>query len=281
MGGASIKHIKNRIRSVESTRQITKAMELVATSKLRRAKERAERTRPYHDVLAEAIVGLEAGALETQCIFAEQREVKKACYVVIGGDRGLAGGYNANLFRLAAERMREGACCVLPIGKKTLEHFTRLGSELVSTYFGVTAALGIGDCTQIARLLCDGFAEGKFDRVEILYTRFRSMLSQEPDSEPLLPLALEQEGRNCSVTLLEGDPTELVERIVPLYLSGVLYSTLCEAAASEHGARRTAMNAANKNAGELIDDLVLHYNRARQAAITQEITEIVSGAEAL
>lgn len=281
MGGASIKHIKNRIRSVESTRQITKAMELVATSKLRRAKERAERTRPYHDVLAEAIVGLEAGALETQCIFAEQREVKKACYVVIGGDRGLAGGYNANLFRLAAERMREGACCVLPIGKKTLEHFTRLGSELVSTYFGVTAALGIGDCTQIARLLCDGFAAGKFDRVEILYTRFRSMLSQEPDSEPLLPLALEQEGRNCSVTLLEGDPTELVERIVPLYLSGVLYSTLCEAAASEHGARRTAMNAANKNAGELIDDLVLHYNRARQAAITQEITEIVSGAEAL
>ena len=281
MGGASIKHIKNRIKSVESTRQITKAMELVATSKLRRAKERAERTRPYHDVLAEAIAGLEAGALETQCIFAEQREVKKTCYVVIGGDRGLAGGYNANLFRLAAERMQEGACCVLPIGKKTLEHFTRLGSELVSTYFGVTAALGIGDCTQIARLLCDGFAEGKFDRVEILYTRFRSMLSQVPDSEPLLPLELETEGNSCAVTLLEGDPAALVEKIVPLYLSGVLYSTLCEAAASEHGARRTAMNAANKNAGELIDDLVLHYNRARQAAITQEITEIVSGAEAL
>ena len=281
MGGASIKHIKNRIRSVESTRQITKAMELVATSKLRRAKERAERTRPYHDVLAEAIVGLEAGALETQCIFAEQREVKKACYVVIGGDRGLAGGYNANLFRLAAERMREGACCVLPIGKKTLEHFTRLGSELVSTYFGVTAALGVGDCAQIANLLCDGYATGKFDCVEILYTRFQSMLTQVPDSEPLLPLELETVGSSCAVTLLEGDPAALVEKIVPLYLTGVLYATLCEAAASEHGARRTAMNAANKNAGELIDDLVLHYNRARQAAITQEITEIVSGAEAL
>lgn len=278
---ASMKAIKTRIKSVESTRQITKAMELVATSKLRRAKERAERTRPYHEVLAQAISGLQAALPDKPSPFTQQRPVQKTCYVVIGGDRGLAGGYNANLFRLAAERMQEGACCVLPIGKKTLEHFTRLGSELVSTYFGVTAALGIGDCTQIARLLCDGFAEGKFDRVEILYTRFRSMLSQVPDSEPLLPLALEQEGRNCSVTLLEGDPTELVERIVPLYLSGVLYSTLCEAAASEHGARRTAMNAANKNAGELIDDLVLHYNRARQAAITQEITEIVSGAEAL
>lgn len=281
MGGASIKHIKNRIKSVESTRQITKAMELVATSKLRRAKERAERTRPYHDVLAEAIAGLEAGALETQCVFAEQREVKKTCYVVIGGDRGLAGGYNANLFRLAAQKMQSGESCVLPVGKKTLEHFSHIGCELVSTYFGVTASLGIGDCAQIARLLCDGFAAGKFDRVEILYTRFRSMLSQVPDSEPLLPLHLEQEGRCNACALMEGDPAELVERIVPLYLSGVLYSTLCEAAASEHGARRTAMNAANKNAGEIIDGLVLHYNRARQAAITQEITEIVSGAEAL
>ena len=281
MGGASIKHIKNRIKSVESTRQITKAMELVATSKLRRAKERAERTRPYHDVLAEAIASLEAGTEETQCVFAEQREVKKTCYVVIGGDRGLAGGYHANLFRLAAQKMQAGESCVLPIGKKTLEHFNRLGTELVSTYFGVTATLGIGDCVQLAKLLCDGYAAGKFDRVEILYTRFQSMLSQVPATEPLLPLALEQEGHNCSVTIIEGNPAELVERIVPLYLSGVLYSTLCEAAASEHGARRTAMNAANKNAGEIIDDLVLHYNRARQAAITQEITEIVSGAEAL
>ena len=281
MGGASIKHIKNRIKSVESTRQITKAMELVATSKLRRAKERAERTRPYHDVLAEASAGLQAGVLETPCIFAEQREVKKTCYVVIGGDRGLAGGYNANLFRLAAQKMQTGESCVLPIGKKTLEHFTRTGCELVSTYFGVTASLGIGDCVQIANLLCEGYAAGKFDRVEILYTRFQSMLTQVPDSEPLLPLELETEGNSCAVTLLEGDPAALVEKIVPLYLTGVLYSTLCEAAASEHGARRTAMNAANKNAGELIDDLVLHYNRARQAAITQEITEIVSGAEAL
>ena len=281
MGGASIKHIKNRIKSVESTRQITKAMELVATSKLRRAKERAERTRPYHDVLAEAIAGLEAGALETQCVFAEPREVKKTCYVVIGGDRGLAGGYNANLFRMAAQKMQAGESCVLPIGKKTMEHFTRLGTELVSTYFGVTASIGIGDCMQLAKLLCAGYAEGRFDRVEILYTRFQSMLSQVPDSEQLLPLVLEQDGKSSAGAILEGDPAELVEKIVPLYLTGVLYAALCEAAASEHGARRTAMNAANKNAGEIIDDLVLHYNRARQAAITQEITEIVSGAEAL
>lgn len=281
MGGASIKHIKSRIKSVESTRQITKAMELVATSKLRRAKERAERTRPYHDVLAEAIGTLQTGALDEPCVFAEARKVKKTCYVVIGGDRGLAGGYNANLFRLAAQKMQAGESCVLPIGKKTLEHFTRLGCETVSTSFGVTAALGMGDCHQLARLLCEGYEAGRFDRVEVLYTRFCSMLSQVPTAETLLPLQLEHAERGGMTAIHEGDPAELIARIVPLYLGGVLYATLCQASASEHGARRTAMNAANKNAGEIIDTLVLHYNRARQAAITQEITEIVSGAEAL
>lgn len=281
MGGASIKHIKNRIKSVESTRQITRAMELVATSKLRRAKERAERTRPYHDVLRQAIASLQASAEETSCAFAEEREIKKTCYVVIGGDRGLAGGYNANLFRLAARRLAEGENCILPVGKKTLEHFSRTGCEIVSSYFGVTAALGVGDCVQLAELLCEGYAAGRFDRVEVLYTRFCSMLSQMPTQETLLPLNFDTEAQSCQNALIEGEPAALVERIVPLYLSGVLYAALCEASASEQGARRTAMNAANKNAGEIIDTLVLHYNRARQAAITQELTEIISGAELL
>ncbi len=281
MAGASMKHIKTRIKSVESTRQITKAMELVATSKLRRAKERVERARPYHEVLADAITALQSAAPDGSNVFTQEREVKKTCFVVLGGDRGLAGGYNANLFRMAEEQMAGTDCCVLPVGKKTLEHFSRRGYALLSTYFGISGTVGMGDCTQIAKLLCDGFVGGQFDRVIVLYTCFRSMLSQVPTSEQLLPIALGEDGGHYAGALIEGDPSALVEKIVPLYVSGILYSTLCEAVASEHGARRTAMDAANKNATELIDSLVLRYNRARQAVITQEITEIVSGAEAL
>ena len=281
MSGASMKQIKTRIKSVESTRQITKAMELVATSKLRRAKQRVENARPYHEVLLGAISGLQAGAAESPTVFAQEREVKKTCYVVIAGDRGLAGGYNANLFRMV-KRMTDGTdFCVLPVGKKSLEHFGRLGCELVSTYFSMTGTVGIGDCAQMAKLLCDGFAAEKYDRVIVAYTRCQSMLSQVPVCEPLLPITLRENETRYSGALVEGEAEELISRIVPQYVSGILYSTLCEAAASEHGARRTAMNAANKNAGEIIDNLVLHYNRARQAVITQEITEIVSGAEAL
>lgn len=280
MSGASMKQIKTRIRSVESTRQITKAMELVATSKLRRAKQRAENTRPYHEVLAQAISSLQAGAADTPTVYATAREVKRTCYVVIAGDRGLAGGYNANLFRMVKSMTREQDYCVLPVGKKSMEHFQRLGVELVSTYFGVTGTVGIGDCAQMAKLLCDGFAEGKFDRVVVAYTRFQSMLSQIPATQELLPIRL-TEGETNSGALVEGSAEALVAKIVPQYVSGILFAALCEAAASEHGARRTAMNSANKNASEIIDTLVLHYNRARQAVITQEITEIVSGAEAL
>ena len=282
MSGASMKQIKTRIKSVESTRQITKAMELVATSKLRKAKQRVENARPYHEVMLDAISSLQAGVAESPTVFAEQREVRRTCYVVIAGDRGLAGGYNANLFRMVRSMTEGENACFLPIGKKSLEHFQRLGADLVSTYFGVTGAVGIGNCVQMAKLLCDGFAEEKFDRVVVAYTKFQSMLSQVPVSEQILPLTLTAgEKSSYSDALVEGEAEELIAKIVPQYVSGILYSTLCEAAASEHGARRTAMNAANKNAGEIIDTLVLHYNRARQAVITQEITEIVSGAEAL
>lgn len=280
MSGASMKQIKTRIRSVESTRQITKAMELVATSKLRKAKQRAEATRPYHEVLAQAISSLQAGAADAPTVYAAQREVKRTCYVVIAGDRGLAGGYNANLFRMVRSMTQEQDYCVLPVGKKSMEHFQRLGAELVSAYFGVTGTVGVSDCAQMAKLLCDGFAEGKYDRVVVCYTKFQSMLSQVPATEELLPIRLTEAQTNMDA-LVEGAAEELIAKIVPQYVSGILFAALCEAAASEHGARRTAMNSANKNASEIIDTLVLHYNRARQAVITQEITEIVSGAEAL
>ena len=183
---ASMKDIKTRIRSVESTQQITRAMELVATSKLRHARERVERSRPFHEVLGEAIAGIQAGLKETPSVYSEVRPVKKTCFVVIGGDRGLAGGYNANLHRLVLSLAGSEPYCVLPIGKKPLEQFTRSGAELVSTYFGLAASVGIGDCMQIARLLCDGFAAGRYDRVTVVYTEFRSMLSQVPASADVL-----------------------------------------------------------------------------------------------
>ena len=240
---ASMKDIKTRIRSVESTQQITRAMELVATSKLRHARERVERSRPFHEVLGEAIAGIQAGLKETPSVYSEVRPVKKTCFVVIGGDRGLAGGYNANLHRLVLSLAGSEPYCVLPIGKKPLEQFTRSGAELVSTYFGLAASVGIGDCMQIARLLCDGFAAGRYDRVTVVYTEFRSMLSQVPASADVLPLQLTGDAKYQSATV-EDDPAALVAAIVPQYVSGVLYSALCEASASEHGARRTAMNAA-------------------------------------
>jgi F-type H+-transporting ATPase subunit gamma len=280
MSGASMKQIKTRIKSVESTRQITKAMELVATSKLRRAKERAEASRPYRQVMERAIAGLHSVDTDSPSVYVIGREVQRTCYIVIAGDRGLAGGYNANLFRMIRTQLREGDC-VLPIGKKALEYYSRSGCELLSDFFAVTATVGTGDCAQISDLLCEGFSQGRFDRVVVAYTYFQSMLSQVPRTHQLLPVAVGEEKEEYSDFLLDGDPTELINRIVPQYVSGVLYTCLCEAMASEHGSRRTAINSANKNASEIIDTLVLKYNRARQAVITQEITEIVSGAEAL
>ncbi|MDR0890144.1 MAG: ATP synthase F1 subunit gamma [Oscillospiraceae bacterium] len=282
MAGASMKHIRTRIKSVESTMQITKAMELVAISKLRRAKARVENVRPFHEVLARAIVSMQATIAESPCVFSQEREVKKTCYVVIGGDRGLAGGYHANLLRAVSVLTKGTQFCVLPIGKKVLEHFTRTGDERLGGDYQQAAGVSIADCTEIAKRLCDGFAAGDFDRVLVVYTQFKSMLSQLPVSETLLPLQLQPEGQpQFAGAIIEGDAEELINSIVPQYVSGILYAALCEASASEHGARRIAMDSANKNAGELIDALVLKYNRARQAVITQELTEIVSAAQAL
>jgi F-type H+-transporting ATPase subunit gamma len=275
-----MKQIKTRIKSVESTRQITKAMELVATGKLRRAKERAEASRPYRQVMERAIAGLYSVAGESPSVFLKEREVKGTCYVVIAGDRGLAGGYNANLFRMIRGVLQPGDC-ILPVGKKALEYYRRGENKILTDFYSVTATVGTGDCSRIAELLCEGFAAGQFDRVVVAYTYFRSMLSQEPQVQQLLPVTVGGEKEEYGDSLMEGDPAVLINRIIPQYLSGLLYTCLCEAAASEHGARRTAMNSANKNATEMIDTLVLKYNRARQAVITQEITEIVSGAEAI
>ncbi len=284
MAGASMNDIKVRIKSVSSTMQITKAMELVATSKLRKAKERVEASRPFYQTLKSAIGKLIISAESDEGIpyLNPTKAVNKCCYIIIGGDRGLAGGYNSNLFKYVASiRKNDEAFCVIPVGKKVLEHYTRKNCEIITKSFGVTDDVGLGDCIAISKIVAKLFKDSKIDRVELVYTKFVSMLSQVPNSETILPLSDIVEEGAVSNAIFEESPEKTLERVVPQYLTGLVYSAVCEAAASEHGARRTAMNSANKNAGEIIDTLVLQYNRARQAVITQEITEIVSGAEAL
>lgn len=283
MAGASMKDIKLRIRSVESTMQITKAMELVASSKLRKAKERQEHSRPYFTGLKETLVEIESNTRDFVSPYQKQREIKKRCLIMIAGDRGLAGGYNSNIIKAVTEKMQsEIPTCILPIGKRAVDFCNRKGIEILTTEFAEAACVSIPDCFAISNLVTKGYLSGQFDEVSIIYTQFVSMLTQTPKTEGLLPLKPDggqKRGDLHTLVLYEPSPEEVYDAIVPGYIAGMIYGAMCESVASEQGARRTAMDAASKNAAEMIEDLSLRYNRARQGAITQEITEIVAGAE--
>ena len=282
MAGASMNGIKARIKSVSSTMQITKAMELVATSKLRRAKERAESSRPFHKMIKEAIDSIEASSEVKDSVWSLPTEGKSPLYIVIAGDRGLAGGYNSNVFRLTASKVGNTEAIYLPIGKKAIEHYTHRKKPLYDYEPLFAADTSVGEALSVARKLCADFKEGKFDRIILVYTKFASMISQVPVCEQLLPLdRTSDDKKDIPDPIYAGEAEEILDKILPEYVGGVLNSALCESLASESAARRTAMNSANKNASEMIDTLMLKYNRARQAVITQEITEIVSGSEAL
>lgn len=272
----SINDIKTRIRSVTNTKQITKAMELVATSKLRRAIDKAENSRPYHNALFAAIADICTLPETGETVYGEVRENPKTCYIVVGGERGLAGGYNNNIFRFVNTLLDENSV-VIPIGKKALEHYQSAGAEILTDSFSQVSAIGVGESLEIGRLVAKLFTEKKIDCVKIVYTKFISILSQQVTCDNLLPLTM-PEGTESKEPIFEGDPEEMLDSIVPEYLGGSVYIAVSESFASECAARRTAMNAANKNAEEMIDGLTLSYNRARQAIITQEITEIVAGA---
>ena len=280
MAGSSMNDIKARIKSVQSTMQITKAMELVATSKLRRAKEKAESTRVYHELLASAIADVEATGEAGQSLWSQKREGAKTLYIAVAGDRGLAGGYNSNIFKMTETLAKGKASAVLPIGKKAVEYFSKKDFEIFDGGYSVAADFGVGDGMKLGKAVAEAFAEGKIGKVVLVYTKFVSMITQLPVYEELLPLEM-GEGEKRADAIYDGDPEELLAAIVPEYVGGIIFSSVCESVASESAARRSAMNSANKNAGEIIDTLMLKYNRARQAVITQEITEIVSGADAL
>ncbi|MCD8355282.1 MAG: ATP synthase F1 subunit gamma [Clostridia bacterium] len=283
--GASMKEIKLRIKSVQSTRQITKAMELVASSKVRRARERIERTEPYFNSLYETMTGIAYGKRDFTSPFVEPREeIKKVCYVIIAGDRGLAGGYNSNIMKLVESHITEHGhdFCVVPVGKKAAEYCQRKEMEILTDQYRLVETVTIGNCMEAAHLLADEFRKGAFDELYIVYTNFVSMLTQRPIAMQVLPIPYEKEAAKDdvkSLILYEPSPEAVFNAVVPEYISGIFYGALCQSYASEQAARRTAMDSASKNADEMIEDLSLKYNRARQGAITQEITEIVAGAE--
>ena len=280
MAGASARDVKNRIRSVESTMHITKAMELVASSKLKKAKERMENSRVFFTALYDTLSELSSINGDFSSVFVRERPVKKNCFVVVAGDRGLAGGYNTNVFRTVQETAGNTPYCVLPIGKKALEYYRKNGIEVLSEAFAVVGSVTLSDCSRLGKLLAEGFRRNHFDAVHLVYTDFVSMLLQQPAEKKLLPLSVDEKRETKKEFILyEPSASGVFNQIIPEYLSGMAWGAICESYASELAARRTAMDSATKNASDMIDALSLQYNRARQGAITQEITEIVAGAE--
>jgi F-type H+-transporting ATPase subunit gamma len=263
--GANTKQLRNRIKSVDSTLHLTKAMGLVASSKIRRALENMKRGMEYESAVKQAIEPLLSNTDCQKSPFMKQREGGKTCLVVIAGDRGLAGGYNANIFRALREYPDAD---VIPIGKRACDRFH--GELCLAETFDYEKAITLSND------LCRAFCEGKYDRIGVLCTRYVSMLSQEAHVRFLLPLQAPEHAKSVDM-IFEPDEVTILNAAVPEYVAGMLVSAVRESFASEVAARRCAMDSAGKNAQEMIDDLQLQYNRARQGAITQEITEIVAG----
>jgi len=283
MASANMKDIKRRIKSVKSTMQITKAMELVASSKLRKARERADSAKLFFDALYDTMWEITAENSTFESIYFSGREVKTVMFVVIAGDRGLAGGYNSNVLKLAQRKIDElnGKCevVIIPIGKKAVEYFVKRGYRVVARYENIAENIRMNSAKEIASKIMAAFKNGNTDRVEVIYTDYVSPLVQEAKSRSVIPLEKPvTESKKNIQTSYEPSPEQLFDIIMPQYIAGVLYGSVADSFASEQAARRIAMENASDNATEMIDELSLLYNRARQATITQEITEIVSGA---
>lgn len=269
------KQLKTRIKSVNSTMHITKAMELVASSKLRRATENMEASRPYFDALSSAVPSLS----KADSIFSKPSEEKHPLYVVVAGDRGLAGGYNNNIYKLLKANTDGKAARVIPIGKRMAEYAAKHGYDALKSFPSVED-FSVADSANIGKSVKDEFAAGNIDAVFIVYTKYVSMLSQTATVKKILPVECEDDAEKKSgETLFEPSAEAVIDAAVPEYVSGMVYGAVCESFASELSARRNAMDNATQNAEEMIDTLELRYNRARQSAITQEITEIIGGSE--
>jgi len=286
MAGVGMKDIKRRIKSVSNTKQITKAMELVSSAKLRRAKDAVVQSRPYFETLYETIKDIAINTKGIKSPFLEKREVKNKCYIVLSGDRGLCGGYNSNSLKTAVAHMEGKKEKVIAVGRKSAEFFSKRGYDVVSRHTGISERPQYSHGQDIAAKISELFVKGEVDEVYLVYTYFQSALVQEPRVVKLLPLSFEataEAGAEKGKGLVTYEPSEdvVLEYLVPKFLSGIIFGGMVESGASEQGARRMAMESATGNAEDMIGKLELLYNRARQATITQELSEIVAGANAL
>jgi F-type H+-transporting ATPase subunit gamma len=294
---ATVQDLKRRIRSIRNTRKITKAMELVASARLRRAAARIEAMRPYADRMMELMVGTARASTSLQGLtLLQRRDVQSAAIVALTGDRGLAGAFNAQVLRhaFALERqLRAEGVTVrwLVAGKKGRSSLTFRGYDLEATWTGFSDRPAYADAQAIAHRAAELYENGEVDRVVLVYNQFVSALVQRvveqdvlPIPEQLLARGREEEREQAALLgdfIYEPEPEEILQRLLPVYVETELYRALLESAASEQGARMTAMRNASSNAGDLISSLTLDMNRARQAEITQEILEVVAGADAL
>ncbi|HTG70384.1 MAG TPA: ATP synthase F1 subunit gamma [Candidatus Udaeobacter sp.] len=280
-----MRDIKREIKSKQNTKQITKAMEMVAASRLRKAQEAAQASRPYAEKLKEVVASIAAGTKGVKHPMLESRPVKKTGYLVITSDRGLAGGYNANILRKVTQTIREkhqsnDDYVLFVIGRKGRDYFRRRNMPIVEEVTGLPDAPSFADIKSVAYSAVKKFSEGAYDELYLYYNEFVNAITQVPTALRLLPL--EEVGGNASVTSYEYEPSPegVLEVLLPKYAETLIYSAVLDGKASEFGARMTAMGSATKNATKIINQLTLTYNRARQAAITQEISEIVAGANA-
>lgn len=283
MAGMGARDIKRKIKSVNSTKQITKAMELVSTAKLKRNKDVLERTKPYYREVLGTVKSILASEKGLKHEYITAREVKKTLYIVVAGDRGLCGGYNINVLKKTAHDIGTKKAEVIAVGKKGVDFFRKIQMDPMHIYLGIAEKPTFLDAQDIARKALRLYAQEEVDVIKLVYTRMESTISQVPDIIQLLPVDIEAAMAQEDPVLInyEPSPEEVLEYLIPKYIESTIYGGMVEASASEQAARRLAMENASDNAQEMIDSLTLTFNQARQAAITQEISEIVGGANAL
>ena len=291
MSGA-LKEVRNRIQSVKSTQQITKAMKMVSAAKLRRAQDAIIQMRPYAQKLQEMLANIVSNAEgDIKMSLAAVRPVQKVLVIVITSDRGLCGGYNSNLIKLAKQTIKEkyenasakGNAELMPLGKKGYEHFSKNNFKVIDHYWNIFANPSFENVAKASKFAMDVFSRGEVDAVELVYSEFKNAATQKFTVEQFLPVKKTErkKGEAKADFIFEPDKNTLIEELMPKILNTQLYKAILDAHASEHGARMTAMDKATENAEDLLKSLKISYNRARQAAITTELTEIVSGAAAL
>ncbi|MGJ8682290.1 F0F1 ATP synthase subunit gamma [Paraglaciecola sp.] len=285
---ASGKEIKGKIGSIKNTQKITSAMEMVAASKMKKAQDRMASSRPYAENIRNVIGHLANANLEYRHPYLEEREVKRVGYIVISTDRGLCGGLNTNEFKMVAKEAQKWQeqgveTDFAALGAKSVAFFNRFGGNVLAAESGLGDAPTVDEIIGLVRIMLDAFNDGKIDRLYLVFNKFVNTMAQEPQIDQLLPLpkSEEQTLQHRWDYIYEPDPKPILDLLLVRFIESQVYQGVVENGASEQAARMVAMKAATDNAGDLIDDLQLVYNKARQAAITQEISEIVSGASAV